>query len=301
MAKPIVKWAGGKSKLRAELLGRLPERIRTYAEPFAGGAALFFGLEEDASRTFDRAVLSDQNEDLVAAYRAVRDDVDALIERLSSFRYDADEFYRVRAVDPSQMSDVERGARLIYLNRTCFNGLWRVNAKGAFNVPFGRYKNPLIVDEENLRAASKALSRSEVRVADFADVTAPLGPGDVVYFDPPYVPLRPTASFTAYTGGGFGPPDQERLLAELARLRDRGVLAMLSNADTPGTREMYREFAMHVVSAPRAINSRASGRGNVSELIVTSWGPPGVQPPESAQSPQARRRESLGKGGGRRP
>jgi DNA adenine methylase len=273
MAKPIVKWAGGKSKLLGELLARVPSRVGTYVEPFAGGAALFFALASDGSRSFERAILADQNEELVACYRAVQKDVQGLIEALKGFRHDRDTFYAVRAESTEGKSDVERGARLIYLNHTCFNGLWRVNASGKFNVPFGRYENPRIVDEAGLRLASEALARAEILRVDFEKATAKLGPGDFAYFDPPYVPLSKTASFTAYAAGGFGPAEQERLCRVLRDLRARGVLGMLSNADTEGARALYRDFAVHTVSAPRAINSNAKKRGAVNELLVTSWGP----------------------------
>jgi DNA adenine methylase len=273
MAKPFVKWAGGKSKLLDELLSRVPGHVGTYAEPFAGGAALFFALASDATRSFDRAILADQNEDLVACYRAVKNDVDGLIRALKELPHDRDTFYRIREEDPAGKSDVERGARLVYLNRTCFNGLWRVNASGKFNVPFGRYENPRIVDEEGLRLASQALARAEIVRADFEDATRGLGAGDFVYFDPPYIPLTKTASFTAYASGGFGPKDQERLTRVLGELRERHVLGMLSNADTEDARALYRDFAVQVVKAPRAINSNAKKRGKVNELLVTSWGP----------------------------
>jgi DNA adenine methylase len=273
MAKPILKWAGGKRRLLAELLPKVPTRIRTYAEPFAGGAALFFALESDGSRTFERAILADQNDELVACYRAVKSHVKDLVLRLRDYPYDRDTFYRVRAEDTAGQSDVDRGARLVYLNRTCFNGLWRVNAAGKFNVPFGRYENPRIVDEEGLLLASAALARVDIVHADFAEVTRDLGARDFVYFDPPYVPRSKTASFTAYAPGGFGPKDQERLARELGALRDRGACAMLSNADTDGMRELYQGFAVHSVRAPRAINSNAKKRGEVSELVVTNWGP----------------------------
>jgi DNA adenine methylase len=273
MAKPIVKWAGGKSKLLGELLARVPTHVRTYAEPFAGGAALFFALVSDGSRSFDHAVLADQNEELVACYGAVKNDVHGLVDALRGYRYDRDTFYRVRDEIPSGRSDVERGARVIYLNRSCFNGLWRVNAAGKFNVPFGRYENPRILDEPGLLLAHEALSRADVVHADFEEVTRGLGAGDFAYFDPPYIPLSKTASFTAYARGGFGPKDQERLSRVLYELRERRVLAMLSNADTEDARELYRDFDIQVLRAPRAINSDAKKRGSVNELLVTSWGP----------------------------
>jgi DNA adenine methylase len=289
MAKPIVKWAGGKSKLLGPLCERVPTTVRTYAEPFAGGAALFFALADDPSHSFERAVLADQNEDLIACYRAVRDDVEAVIAALSDYAYDEEVFYRVRDQDPRPMTDAARGARLIFLNRTCFNGLWRVNRSGKFNVPFGRYTNPKILDADGLRAASAALAKAEVLAVDFAEVTRTLGPGDFAYFDPPYVPLSKSSSFTAYARDGFGPADQDRLAAELGRLKAVGVAAMLSNVDTPATRELYRDFSIHLATAPRSINSQASGRGHVGELIVTSWGPPGVQGGDAPAAAHAER------------
>jgi DNA adenine methylase len=276
MAKPIVKWAGGKTKLLSVLRARLPARIGTYVEPFAGGAALFFSLEADPTRHFERAVLADTNAELITCYRAVKDDVEAVIAHLAEMQHDEAEYYRVRAADTALMTDAERAARLIYLNRTCYNGLWRVNRAGKFNVPFGRYDNPRILDADGLREASRALARATLETRDFAEVTADLGPGDFVYFDPPYVPVSKTSSFTAYGSAGFDESDQVRLLGELGRLRERGVLVMLSNADTEATRALYRDYAVFLTLAPRAINSRGARRGPVGELIVTSWGEAGT-------------------------
>jgi DNA adenine methylase len=281
-ARPIVKWAGGKSRLLAELLRHVPSKVRTYAEPFAGGAALFFALASERSRglrSFERAVLCDRNEELVALYTAVRDDVRGVIDALSGFRHDREMFYDVRAQSTRGMKNVERAARFIFLNRTCFNGLWRVNAGGQFNVPFGKYKNPRILDEEGLRAASRALRGVEVVSRDFGDVTRELGRGDFVYLDPPYVPVSRTASFTAYAKDGFGPADQERLAQELFALKRRGAKAMLSNADTRTTRDLYDGLALHVVRAPRSISCDGANRADAGELVVTTWEPPGLHEP----------------------
>jgi DNA adenine methylase len=278
--KPIVKWAGGKGKLLGELLARVPDEVRVYREPFAGGAALFFALAAEAKagrRRLDRAVLADENVDLVACYRAVRDDVDGVIEALGGYRYDRELFYATRERDTASMSDVERAARLVFLNRTCFNGLWRVNSSGRFNVPFGRYKNPRILDEAGLRAAHDALAAAELVHGDFTLATKDAAPGDFVYFDPPYVPVSRTASFTAYARRGFGSADQERLRVELSRLKGLGVRALLSNADTPETRALYADHAAWVVAVPRAINSDASKRGAAAELLVTTWEAAGVR------------------------
>ena len=276
VAKPIVKWAGGKSRLLGELLDRVPRHVKTYAEPFAGGAALFFALASDKTRRFDQAVLADRNEELVACYSAVRDDVGAVIDALGEFRHDRDLFYEVRAQDTRGMSDVARAARFIFLNRTCFNGLWRVNASGRFNVPFGKYKNPRILDPDALLAASQALAGVEVVSRDFSEVTRGLGRGDFVYLDPPYVPVSRTASFTAYAKDGFSPSDQARLASELHALKGRGVKAMLSNADTPVTRRLYDRLACHVVRAPRSISCDGATRGDAGELVVTTWEAPGI-------------------------
>jgi DNA adenine methylase len=281
-AKPIVKWAGGKSRLLGELLDRVPRKLKTYAEPFAGGAALFFALASErarGARKFEHAVLADRNEELVACYRGVRDEVASVIEALSAYRYDRDLFYEVRAQDTTGLSDVERAARLVFLNRTCFNGLWRVNSGGKFNVPFGKYKNPRILDRDVLRAASRALAGVEIVSRDFADVTRALGRRDFVYLDPPYVPVSRTASFTSYAKDGFTPADQERLAGELVALKRRGAQAMLSNADTPVTRELYAPFAMHLVRAPRSISCDAATRGDAGELVVTTWETPGLHVP----------------------
>lgn len=275
--RPIVKWAGGKSRLLGEILARMPERMGTYAEPFAGGAAVFFALASESAsgksgaRRFERAVLADQNLDLVALYRATRDSVGELIEALRGFRYDRDLFYEVRAQDPSVMSDVARGARLLFLNRTCFNGLWRVNSKGLFNVPFGRYQNPRILDETGLRAAALLLAGVELLHGDFCEVTRTLQSGDFVYFDPPYVPVSNTAKFTSYAREGFAEADQTRLTAELLRLKKKRVLALLSNADTPESVAMYAGLSVDRVRTSRSINSDATGRGEVSELLVSNW------------------------------
>lgn len=289
VARPIVKWAGGKSKLLGALLPRVPTNIRTYAEPFAGGAALFFALASEAAgrkqnrRRFERAILWDQNPELVACYRAVRDDVAGVIGALEGYRYDRELFYAVREQDTSEMSDVERGARFIFLNRTCFNGLWRVNARGKFNVPFGRYDDPKILDREALLAAAKALAGVEIGCGDFAAATRGLGAGDFVYFDPPYDPASKTSDFTSYASGGFSYEEQKRLADEMRRLRREGALVLLSNADTEAMRELYFDFEVASVEAPRSINSNGARRGMAPELLVASWERPEGERPRRAR------------------
>ena len=268
-ASPIIKWVGGKSKLLGELALRLPARHERYFEPFAGGAALFFHLAPD------RAVLADRNADLVAMYRAVAGDVDGTIRRLAIHRdaHDEEHYYQLRARwnDASvSWTAIDRAAAFIYLNRTCFNGLWRVNRKGAFNVPMGRYTNPLICDPDGLRAAGALLARAELRCADYRAAVADAGKGDLVYFDPPYDPLTPTSNFTSYTGDGFGPAQQAELAELVRELAARGCHVLVSNSDTPRVRALYKGLRVDRVRCPRAINSDASRRGDVDEVIVVA-------------------------------
>jgi DNA adenine methylase len=266
-ATPVVKWVGGKTRLLPELTARLPARFGRYFEPFCGGAALFFALRPAA------AVLSDGNRDLVATYRALADDVDAVIRRLALHRrHHGPEYYyelRTRWNDPTvSWSAVDRAAAFIYLNKTCYNGLWRVNRRGAFNVPIGRYTDPPICVPDALRAAGTALARADLRTGDFRAAVDDARKGDLVYFDPPYDPVTRTANFTSYTAGAFGDDDQ-RALAELARtLVARGCRVMLSNSDTRFVRSLYRGFRVDRVRCARAINSNAARRGDVDEVVV---------------------------------
>jgi DNA adenine methylase len=279
--RPFVKWAGGKGQLLPELSRRLPRRFRRYHEPFVGGAALFFHLR-NSGRLRVGAVLSDYNRELVLCYQVVRDDVESLIAALKQherYRLDRGYFMDIRGWDRQpgfeQRSAVERAARTIFLNRTCYNGLYRLNNKGQFNAPFGYYKNPLICDPENMRAASAALQDVDLRVGDFGDVATRAEPGDLVYFDPPYVPVSATASFTHYTGQTFGPEDQRRLARLFDTLMENGVYVMLSNSATPLSRELYAAHAVStsVVYASRKINCDGRKRGNVEELIVCGYKP----------------------------
>ena len=275
MAKPFLKWAGGKTALLAELLAAAPGRIETYYEPFLGGGALFFALQ--AEGRLGRAALSDRNRELINAYIQVRDNVDALIGALHVHQRKylaaqdrAEYYYAIRG--KRLACSLGGAANLVFLNKTCFNGLYRVNSKGRFNVPHGRYDNPTICDEVNLRAASSALQGVELRVADFADAASAAAAGDFVYFDPPYVPLSQTAHFTAYTAGEFDMNEQKRLAQTAAHLARRGAHVVLSNSGHPDVAEMYASelFTLREVQARRAINAVASGRGPVREYLVQS-------------------------------
>lgn len=287
-----MKWAGGKWRLLDRLVAQLPKgRFNTYAEPFCGGGAMFFALA--AEKRFERAILADKNAELVALYRALQQDVGGLIERLRAYsevhlakndEARSEHFYDVRKLDTEALSDVERGARLVFLNKTCFNGLWRVNASGRFNVPFGKYTRPRIFDEKVLLAAHEALSIATVHRADFAEATRELEKGDFAYFDPPYVPVSKTANFTAYASDRFGLDEQKRLANELVTLKKRGVRSMLSNAATDEMRALYEGHGFHVdtIQAARAINSDASKRGEVQELVVTTYPRTAVRPRKTA-------------------
>jgi DNA adenine methylase len=270
--RPILKWAGGKSKLVPQILARLPETIATYHEPFVGGAAVFFAL---ASRQrFKRAVLSDANQELVDVYRGVQKNVSAVIKLLSGYeqRHCRDVYYETREQTPSKLDLYERAARLIYLNKTGYNGLYRVNQSGQFNVPMGRYTNPTICDQPRLRAAARALKSVKLELGDFGRVLSDAQPGDAVYFDPPYVPLSKTSSFTAYHSEAFGDDEHRRLADVFALLTVRGIRAVLSNSNTPLTRKLYpsSEFYVEHPLVARAINSKSALRGEVKELLVSN-------------------------------
>jgi DNA adenine methylase len=263
--RPFLKWVGGKGQLLSQLWPMLPGQFGRYIEPFLGGAALFFALRPA------RAVLSDVNEELIDCYRSVRDDVDGVIAALGKHRHDRDHFYAVRGLDPSALPLPERAARTIFLNRTGFNGLYRVNSSGRFNVPFGSHRNPTICDEANLRACSLALRGVRLEVRDFGKVARSARRGDLVYFDPPYAPVSSTSDFTAYAAGGFGWEQQERLAAVFGRLARRGVQVLMSNSDVPTLHALYEGFPLRVVHAARAINSVASKRGRVREIVVRGY------------------------------
>ncbi len=269
---PIVKWVGGKTGLLGQLLPLLPKGVELmrHVEPFVGGGALFFRLQPR------RALLCDINTSLISVYETIRDQVEAVIPHLQRLarRHSTDAYYAVRSRYNSSVrcSRSERTAMFIYLNKTCFNGLHRVNHKGEFNVPAGRYKNPRILNVEALRAASRQLSCAQLRADGFEHLLASAKPGDFVYFDPPYEPVSQTANFTSYAQGGFSREDQIRLRDVFVELDRRRCKLMLSNSDTPLIRNLYRKFRVNRVAALRAINCDGRNRGRVSELVVRNYG-----------------------------
>lgn len=270
-ATPFVKWAGGKGRLLSQLRPLLPSGVEhmRHVEPFVGGGALFF------SRRPRRALLTDINPALVGTYAAIRDDLNGVISALRGLAkgHSKEGYYQVRERynQGRRISTAKRAAMFIYLNKTCFNGLHRVNRKGEFNVPVGSYKNPRILNEEGLQAASRALRHANLQCAPFDALLENAKPGDFVYFDPPYEPVSPTASFTSYARDGFSQEDQTRLRDVYKALDRRGCKLMLSNSDVPFIRELYAEFEVETVAAPRAINCDARGRGKVREVVVRNY------------------------------
>lgn len=274
--KPWLKWAGGKRQLLPELLKSLPEDFfenranSHYYEPFVGGGALFFELR---SRGWSGpATLGDMNSLLVRSYMGIKHDVEMVIESLKAWGpADKEEFLAARSKLPDdRWLDEGVASWMIYLNKCCFNGLWRVNGAGYFNVPFGKWnKPPTICDEETLRSASKALECTKLLAADFERVVKSAESGDLVYMDPPYVPVSKTSDFTSYTRDGFTIDDQKRLRDCALKLKERGVYVVLSNADVPVVREMYEGFNIRRVEARRSINSKGGKRGAVGEVIIT--------------------------------
>ena len=266
---PIVKWVGGKRQLMFELLKNMPKSYNRYFEPFIGGGALFFELQPD------NAYISDMNEELINLYSVVRDSVDELIEDLSKHEVSKEYFLEIRNIDRTEkyaeLSNVERASRFIYLNRTCFNGMYRVNSKGEFNVPFGHYKNPRIIDENNLLNCSELLKKTEIKCADFTEILTKVKKGDFVYFDPPYVPLNETSSFTSYTKEGFDIDMQFKLRDVCDELDSMSVKFMLSNSDTKLVNELYSNYKIKKVFASRQINANADGRGKITEVLVRNY------------------------------
>ena len=269
---PILKWVGGKRQLLGSLSPLFPEGYDVYCEPFLGGGAVLFHLKPG------RAVVNDVNEDIINLYRVVKTDVESLIDKLKTFENTSECYYQVREWDRDRvayanMSSVDRAARVLFMNRTCFNGVYRVNSKGFFNVPYGRYKNPIIVDEVNLRAVSRYFNEANIdfRFGDYADIFGDLPQNSFVYLDPPYDPVSDTANFTGYAKGGFSKEDQIRLRGCCDGLNSRGIKFMQSNAATSFIMELYSDYDIRIVKANRSINRNGNGRGAVDEVVIRNY------------------------------
>ncbi|MEN9389212.1 MAG: hypothetical protein RLY61_296 [Candidatus Parcubacteria bacterium] len=275
--KPFVKWVGGKRQLIKQFraMGLYPPEgfhpIRNaYFEPFAGGAAVFFDLLPH------KAYLSDMNFELVTTYNVIKNDVESLIKSLKKHVYSKEYFLEIRAKKVETLSPLQIASRFIYLNRTCFNGMYRVNSRGEFNVPFGKYSTPLICDEVNLRRVAQALQGVEIKHQDYKEVVKLAKKGDFIYLDPPYHPMSATSSFTSYTKEDFSAKDQLELRDMYLELHKKGCYVMLSNSNADFINQIYGELkgegvTVHKVEATRAINSKSSGRGKVKEVLVTNY------------------------------
>lgn len=272
LASPVVKWVGGKRQLLESLMPLFPETYTSYCEPFIGGGAVLFALQPK------NAIINDINSELIGVYRAIKDDVEALLKRLAQFENTKECFYEVRGWDRNaefynQLTDIDKAARVIFLNKTCYNGLYRVNSAGEFNTPFGRYKNPNIVNESTLRAVHEYFNTSDVTILNtsYSEAVQGLPEDSFVYLDPPYDPISVTASFTNYNAGGFSREDQIALRDCCRQLDAAGIKFMLSNSATEFIQEIYSDFNITIVPAKRAINSVGSKRGCVDEVVVRNY------------------------------
>lgn len=273
LVQPFLKWAGGKRQLIKEIEKYIPSsnEINTYYEPFLGGGAVLFHLQPK------KAVVNDYNTDLMTTYEVIRDNVDELIEDLKKHKNTSEYFYEIRSwdwkPDFDKISKIKKASRLIYLNKTCFNGLFRVNSNGEFNTPFGNYKKPNIVNEKVLRAVSKYLNENDVILlnCDFENALINIKKGDFVYLDPPYYPISNSSNFTGYTLDGFSESDQVRLKELCDKLTERGIKFLLSNSSAPFILELYKDYKIEFVKARRTINSNGDGRGKIKEVLVRNY------------------------------
>ncbi len=274
-AKPIVKWAGGKGNALPQLFRLFPKEFKSYHEPMIGGGAAFFSLKPD------KASINDINDALINLYSWVRDDVEKVIKGLHRVEAEyialddagqQEYFYKKRSKYNEIKRDTLKSAvTFMFLNRTCFNGLYRENRKGEFNVPRGRYKNPRICDEENLREVSNYLQNTTISHGSYKYVLKSAKKGDFVYFDPPYVPLTVTSSFTSYSASDFDTEDQVELAHVFAKLDGLGCYVALSNSNTPLVRELYKKYKKHTIQASRNINAKGDGRSKIKELLITNY------------------------------
>ncbi|OYZ26339.1 MAG: DNA methyltransferase [Sulfurovum sp. 16-42-52] len=273
-AKPFIKWVGGKRGLLSQIIPLIPKEFNNYFEPFVGGGALFFELYSLGLLRDKKVYLFDINAELINAYNTVRNNPTELIKSLKKFqeKHSKEFYYDIRAWDREenflQRSDIERATRFIYLNKTCFNGLYRVNSNGYFNVPMGSYKNPNIADEEAIFNASEALQNATIKCQSFTNVLHDAKSGDFVYFDPPYYPLTATASFTAYSKDGFLETEQIELFEVFKELSAIGCKVSQSNSDTEFIKNLYKDFDINTVMMNRFINSKSDGRGKIKEILV---------------------------------
>ena len=273
LVAPVVKWVGGKRQIIDQISQYVPKNISTYYEPFFGGGAVLFELQPK------KAVINDINKELINLYEVIKNNMEDLIEDLKSHKNDEEYFYYIRELDRDKTSynsltPIQKASRIIFLNKTCYNGLFRVNKSGEFNAPFGRYKNPNIVNEITIRAVSNYFKKADITFMskDFAEVLKGARKGAFVYLDPPYDPVSDTASFTGYDKGGFNREEQIRLKTVCDKLNEKGIRFLLSNSATDFIKDLYADYHIEIVKAKRAINSNGDKRGEIDEVLVMNFG-----------------------------
>lgn len=268
----FIKWAGGKKQLIEQFKPFFPKKINNYYEPFVGGGTIGFYLLKN-NPEIKKVFLSDINQELITTYKVIKNDVENLIKSLKKYKekHNKEFYYKIRSQEVEKLNDLKIATRFIYLNKTCFNGLYRVNSKGKFNVPMGNYKNPKICPEDDLREISKLLEKDDISVSQFYESVKKAKKGDFVYFDPPYYPLNRTSSFTKYTKESFLEKEQEHLAKTFRELDKKGVNVMLSNSDTDFIKNLYKGYNLNFVKATRMINCDATKRGKINEVVITNY------------------------------
>lgn len=271
LVSPFLKWVGGKRQLMSSIKDLMPNKYTTYYEPFIGGGAVLFDLQPK------KAVINDFNKELINVYEVIKNSPEELINDLKEHKNDSDYFYQIRALDRQnnydELSNLKKASRIIFLNKTCFNGLYRVNNSGEFNSPFGHYKNPNIINEPTIKSVSHFLNNNDIKIlnGDFEESLKNIKKGAFVYFDPPYDPVSKSSNFTGYVQGGFGEKEQERLRDLCIKLDSKGIKFLLSNSSTEFITNLYQDFNIEFVKANRAINSNASKRGEIEEVLVRNY------------------------------
>jgi DNA adenine methylase len=271
LVAPFLKWVGGKRQIMPEIIEHLPESIKTYIEPFIGGGAVLFHLQPQ------KAIINDYNPELINVYRVIKNNLEELITDLQKHKNESDYFYKIRGIDRTnefkRLTDIQKASRVIYLNKTCFNGLYRVNNSGEFNSPFGKYKNPNIVDEPTLRAVSCYLNQNNIQLqnTDYEELLKAADENSFIYLDPPYHPVSESSNFTGYIQGGWNTDDQVRLREACDELTKRGVRFLQSNSSANLIKEQYKDYIVCTVKANRSINSNGKKRGEVEELLIKNY------------------------------
>ncbi len=271
LLQPFLKWAGGKRQLLPIIRKYIPQKYGTYYEPFIGAGAVLFDIQPTVG------MINDSNTELINCYKVIRDSIDELVLDLRQYKNEKEYYYAIRDLDRDanfkRLDPIRRASRIIYLNKTCFNGLFRVNSAGQFNVPFGSYNNPKILDEIVLKAVHHYLATKNIQImnVDFEQSVKDAKKGDFIYFDPPYDPVSDTSSFTGYDVNGFGKNEQKRLRDVYKKLSDKGCFVLLSNSATDFILDLYKDFSIITVAASRNINSIATGRGKIDEVLVMNY------------------------------